>query len=156
ARVAIAIQFLILFARAANCQPFALQGQLSTWFILNDGEPSTPGVGVRYVPTLSLERQLPDGRLIDGELSLNVYGIGEWPDWRDSETEGHVKPYRGWVRFKTSRFEARGGLQKINFGSALVLRPLRWFDSVDPRDPLQLTDGVYAVLLRGYLPRDFT
>src|SRR5262249_12518363 len=29
-------------------------------------------------------------------------------------------------------------------------------DSVDPRDPLQLTDGVYAVLLRGYLPRDFT
>jgi len=25
-----------------------------------------------------------------------------------------------------------------------------WFDSLDPRDPLQITDGVYAVLLRYY------
>lgn len=25
-----------------------------------------------------------------------------------------------------------------------------WFDSLDPRDPLQLTDGVYALLLRYY------
>ena len=46
------------------------------------------------------------------------------------------------------------GLQKINFGSAVLLRPLMWFDSLDPRDPLQLTDGVYAVLLRYYFPNN--
>jgi len=41
-------------------------------------------------------------------------------------------------------------LQKINFGSATFLRPLMWFDKIDPRDPLQLTDGVYALLARYY------
>ncbi len=55
-----------------------------------------------------------------------------------------------WGRFSTSRFEARIGLQKINFGSASLLRPLMWFDRIDPRDPLQLTDGVYGLLLRYY------
>ncbi|GAI27146.1 unnamed protein product, partial [marine sediment metagenome] len=25
-----------------------------------------------------------------------------------------------------------------------------WFDRIDPRDPLQLTDGVYGLLLRQY------
>ena len=44
----------------------------------------------------------------------------------------------------------RGGLQKINFGSANLLRPLMWFDQIDPRDPLQLTDGVWGILGRYY------
>ena len=55
-----------------------------------------------------------------------------------------------WVRFSTKRFEARLGLQKINFGSAYMFRPLMWFDRMDPRDPLMLTDGVYGLLLRYY------
>jgi hypothetical protein len=46
--------------------------------------------------------------------------------------------------------ELRFGLQKINFGSATLLRPLMWFDQVDPRDPLQLTDGVWGGLMRYY------
>jgi hypothetical protein len=54
------------------------------------------------------------------------------------------------MRFSTEQFEARLGLQKINFGSASMLRPLMWFDQIDPRDPLQLTDGVYSLLLRYY------
>jgi hypothetical protein len=41
-------------------------------------------------------------------------------------------------------------LQKINFGSASMLRPLMWFDQMDPRDPLQLTDGVWGLLGRYY------
>lgn len=46
--------------------------------------------------------------------------------------------------------EVRLGLQKINFGSANMLRPLMWFDQLDPRDPLQLTDGVWGLLGRYY------
>jgi len=65
-------------------------------------------------------------------------------------TRGIFKPYRAWIRYSSPRFEARLGLQKINFGSASMLRPLMWFDRLDPRDPLQITDGVYAVLLRYY------
>ena len=67
-----------------------------------------------------------------------------------SESANKVKPYRFWVRFATSQFQVRIGLQKINFGSAMLLRPLMWFDRIDPRDPLQITDGVYAILLRYY------
>jgi hypothetical protein len=156
ARALVAIQAVLFLARAADAQTLTLQGQLSSWFTVADTRPSTSIAGVRYLPTLSIEQPLPDSRLIDGEVSVNAYGFGEARSWEEVDTDGNVKPYRGWVRFKSTRFEARAGLQKINFGSALLLRPLRWFDSVDPRDPLQLTDGVYAVLLRGYLPRNFT
>jgi hypothetical protein len=31
-----------------------------------------------------------------------------------------------------------------------MLRPLMWFDQMDPRDPLQLTDGVWGLLARYY------
>jgi hypothetical protein len=63
-------------------------------------------------------------------------------------TDGDIDLYRFWLRYSSSQFEARIGLQKINFGSATMLRPLMWFDSIDPRDPLQLTDGVYGILVR--------
>ncbi|MFC2113905.1 hypothetical protein ACFLRI_01000, partial [Bacteroidota bacterium] len=55
-----------------------------------------------------------------------------------------------WLRLSSKRLEVRAGLQKINFGSATMLRPLMWFDQIDPRDPLQLTNGVYGVLGRYY------
>ena len=155
-RMAVAVFVAVSITRTASAQPVSVQGQLSTWFTLNDADPSTPGVGVRYLPSLSLARQLAESRLVDGEISINAYGFGESPGWDDVDTTGRLKAYRVWARFKTSRFEARGGLQKINFGSALLLRPLRWFDSVDPRDPLQITDGVYGLLVREYLPRNFT
>jgi hypothetical protein len=155
-RIAVLFQVVLLITQTATAQPLSVQGQLSTWFTLNDASPSTPSVGVRYIPALSLERQLPEGRLIDGEVSANAYGFVESRGWHDLDTTGRLKAYRAWARFKTSRFEGRVGLQKINFGSALLLRPLRWFDSVDPRDPLQITDGVYGLLVREYLPRNFT
>jgi hypothetical protein len=55
-----------------------------------------------------------------------------------------------WLRYSGDRFEVRAGLQKINFGSASMLRPLMWFDRIDPRDPLQLTTGVYGLLGKYY------
>jgi hypothetical protein len=48
------------------------------------------------------------------------------------------------------RSEVRAGLQKVNFGSATLLRPLQWFDRLDPRDPLGMTAGVYGLLGRYY------
>jgi hypothetical protein len=86
--------------------------------------------------------------MLDAELSINSYGAVLENSGDGISTDGKVKPYRMWLRFTTSQFEARLGLQKINFGSALLLRPLMWFDRIDPNDPLQLTDGVYGLLLR--------
>ena len=54
------------------------------------------------------------------------------------------------MRYSSDQFELRLGLQKINFGSASMLRPLMWFDQMDPRDPLHLTDGVWGLLARYY------
>jgi hypothetical protein len=141
---------------AVGAQTFGARGQVSSWFIINDQRPTTPAVGLRYVPSLTLEKELTSERTLDGELSLNGFASAEAPGWQDLHATSKLKPYRVWARFKTPQFEARIGLQKINFGSATLLRPLMWFDSVDPRDPLQITDGVYGVLLRQYLPNDVT
>jgi hypothetical protein len=135
---------------AAAAQALGFQGQLSGWFILNDQRPSTPVLSVRYLPTLRVEQPLPAGGSVDVELSVSAYAPTRVPAWRDVDSTATLRPYRAWARYRTSRFEARVGLQQINFGAATLLRPLMWFDSVDPRDPLQLTPGVYAALLRYY------
>jgi hypothetical protein len=84
------------------------------------------------------------------DISFNTYGTADFYSHDRLETDADLKPYRLWARFAGMQFEMRGGLQKINFGSATLFRPLRWFDTLDPRDPLKLTDGVYALLLRYY------
>jgi len=88
--------------------------------------------------------------------SLEMFGGGELPgsgetvSAGDYRWRGDVKLYRGWVRLSSDKAEIRVGLQKINFGSAMMLRPLMWFDTMDPRDPLQLTDGVWGAMGRYY------
>jgi hypothetical protein len=72
------------------------------------------------------------------------------PKGESAEFEGKLKLHRAWIRIASNTFEIRAGLQKINFGSATLFRPLMWFDKVDPRDPLQLTDGIYGLLVRYY------
>ena len=37
---------------------------------------------------------------------------------------------------------------RLNFGSAVLIRPLMWFDGLDPRDPMQFSEGVYGALVR--------
>jgi hypothetical protein len=103
---------------------------------------------VRYIPEFTLQEDLSSSVFFDAEFSLNAFGTALFVSGEETFTDGNLDPYRMWLRFSTAKFEARVGLQKINFGSASMLRPLMWFDSLDPRDPLQLTDGVYGILLR--------
>ncbi|MGC9343526.1 MAG: hypothetical protein ACP5E3_12550, partial [Bacteroidales bacterium] len=86
---------------------------------------------------------------LDAEASANTYGVGTLFQ-KEFSTDADLSPYRLWLRLSSDRFFLRAGLQKINFGSASILRPLMWFDQLDPRDPLQLTNGVYGVLARYY------
>ncbi|MEO0069049.1 MAG: hypothetical protein ABIK23_07995 [candidate division WOR-3 bacterium] len=73
--------------------------------------------------------------------------------WHQESTsyQADISLYRAFARFLSKGNEVRVGLQQINFGSAILLRPLRWFDRLDPLDPLQTTEGVYALLYRYYL-----
>jgi hypothetical protein len=127
-----------------------LKQQFSAWFSLNDDRPSTPRFGLRYQPTFSLAKSMSAQWKLDSEIALNMFASGSAADWHDPDISGKITPYRLWLRLSSSQFEARLGLQKINFGSAMVFRPLMWFDRIDPRDPLQITDGVYGLLLRYY------
>ena len=126
------------------------KGQFSSWAHFNPKNPYPLYLGGRYIPQLNYEIQLPENKLIDFEVSANVYGDAGIHFFDSAYADGKINPYRVWGRYSTKQLEVRLGLQKINFGSATMLRALRWFDQVDPRDPLQLTDGVWAALGRYY------
>ncbi len=125
-------------------------GQVSGWSGYNFRNNLPLQAGGRYIPTLYYGIHLPDTRKIDFEGSLNISGTLYSHPFDTLNTSGNLSPYRALARFTTSQLEIRAGLQKINFGSATLLRPLMWFDQIDPRDPLQLTNGVWGVLGRYY------
>jgi hypothetical protein len=139
---------VLLVASPGVAQHIDFHGQLSGWAAGGRAGSLDLQFGLRYIPTLSLTKSLTKKYALDAEISVNLYGVALGTGIDHLETAGRLRPYRMWLRFATSQFEARIGLQKISFGSALLLRPLMWFDRIDPNDPLQLTNGVYGLLLR--------
>jgi hypothetical protein len=128
----------------------AFRGQVSAYTHLNSVSDMPLWIGGRYLPQMNWGHSFEGGTLFDTELTASLYGNLGLDPFTDISTAGRIKPYRLWVRYSGRQFELRAGLQKINFGSASLLRPLMWFDQVDPRDPLQLTDGVWGLLGRYY------
>lgn len=102
----------------------------------------------RYLPEVTFEKTRAGGLSLTMDLAADISGSFRFSQGGRCEASGKVKNYRSWIRFSTSQLEARFGLQKINFGSAVLLRPLMWFDLLDPRDPLQITEGVWGLLIR--------
>lgn len=123
-------------------------GQVSAWTFANEKHPNF-GFGGRYIPQVNYQLQSHQA-LFDAELSINANGTIQYYNNDSLPVGGNVRPYRAWVRYSASQFELRAGLQKINFGSASMLRPLMWFEQVDPRDPLRITTGVWGILSRYY------
>jgi hypothetical protein len=143
------ILLIVFIYTGLPAQDIAFKGQINSWFTINHVRDFKIRGGFRYLPALTIGKQTKKIKY-DTEISLNAYGTLDYDD-REFDADGKLKPYRLWIRMSSEQFELRAGLQKINFGSASMLRPLMWFDRIDPRDPLQLTDGVYAVLGRYYL-----
>jgi hypothetical protein len=125
-----------------------IRGQLSAWFVASQhDDASEDNHGFRYIPELGLTFPLDGDLTIDAAVAVNGY----WSSHEDENgDQSDADLYRLWLRVAGSQYEIRGGLQKIDFGSAVLLRPLMWFDCVDPRDPLGLTNGVYGLLGRYY------
>jgi hypothetical protein len=142
--------FLILSAADAASQTAEFNGQASGWVSTNLSESRSSRLGLRYIPDLLAETSLGKDLTGNLEFSLNAFVTAQIADLPHPSYEDKLKLYRAWVRVSTDRFETRLGLQKLNFGSALFFRPLMWFDRIDPRDPLQLADGVYGLLARYY------
>jgi hypothetical protein len=129
---------------------FNTKGLVTGWMTGNFENIGEPFLGIRCIPEVTLKKSLGERSLLDFEAQLNAFGTAHIHSIREIEWDAQIDLYRLWGRISTPRFEARIGLQKINFGAASLLRALMWFDSIDPRDPLQLTNGVYGLLLRYY------
>lgn len=127
-----------------------LKGQLIAWANVNPAADLPVSLGLRYLPQLNASLTTSKGRLWDVEASANLLGYALAKPFSAASATGSIRPYRLWARYSSKQWEWRLGLQKINFGSASLLRPLMWFDQVDPRDPIQFTDGVWGVLSRYY------
>lgn len=128
----------------------SFSGQASAWALFNNFNKMPLWLGGRYLPQLNYELNFKETTKLDLEVSANINGSGGFNPFSENIADGSVKLYRSWIRYSTDQLELRLGLQKINFGSASMLRPLMWFDRIDPRDPLQLTDGVWGLLGRYY------
>lgn len=129
---------------------FRFKGQSSSWLHYNPNNPYPLNAGTRYIPQINYALGYQQNKLIDFELSTNIYGDVGVHFFDSARADGDLRPYRAWGRYSTDQLEVRIGLQKIDFGTAVMLRALRWFDQIDPRDPLKLTDGVYGGLMRYY------
>ena len=126
------------------------QGQFSTiGYIQKTGDGYLSQIGLRYIPTWSLVVPWPTA-LFDTEISFNIDGYLNRQPGGNYSKDFEFTPYRFWVRRSTDNIEMRFGLQKITFGPAKLFRPLMWFDRLDPRDPLQITGGVWGMRIRKY------
>jgi len=148
--------FLILFMMMATVivaqQKVEFEGQFSFITSFSPDNELEGFLGGRYIPEFSyrIPFDSTQTRMIDFEVSANITGSTIFSLFDESISDGNIQPYRLWARYTAKQFEFRVGLQKIDFGVATLLRPIQWFNQIDPRDPLQLTNGVYGVLGRYY------
>jgi len=97
----------------------------------------------RYLPALEYQSSLSESWDYDLEIRWQLQWGGRSDTLRDAKLKS--EPYRVALNLQSTHSEYIIGLQKLNFGPARILRPLMWFDSVNPTDPLKLTSGVTGI-----------
>ncbi len=128
-----------------------LEGQTTAWALAGFEQTRLLQSGGRFIPTLKGKLSFrPQKSSFQLEASMHMYGKLDFSNGRYQGASGKIKAYRLWLAYHREQLELRAGLQKINFGQAKIFRPLMWFDALDIRDPLQLTDGVYGLLGKYY------
>ena len=140
------ILFTCLPALGQDKNKLEFDGQLSVLGSYSPENHMSSFVGGRYLPELSYGFNIDSTKKIDFEASVNISGSLLFHPFDSLQHNGNISPYRIWARYSDEHLEVRLGLQKIDFGSARLLRPIQWFNQIDPRDPLQLTNGVYGAL----------
>lgn len=141
---------LLISSIAVAQKPLSFSGQLSGLASFSPQNDLSLFAGIRYLPQLNYNKQLDTFSSFEAELAFNISGSVLANPADSGIVDFNQSLYRGWARYAGKQFEVRAGLQKIDFGSAILLRPLQWFNQIDPRDPLQLTNGVYGILGRYY------
>ncbi len=142
---------LLFFTMTVNGQhSLEFDGQLAAFGNYSPDNELDVFFGGRYIPELDYTIPLDSTKALDFQVSGNLHASTNLSPFYKGNAQGDIDPYRIWARYSSKQFEVRLGLQKIDFGSATMLRPLQWFNQIDPRDPLSLTNGVYGLLVRYY------
>lgn len=146
------IVILLLYSSisAFSQKKFDFKGEASANISYSPKNDLDAFVGVRYIPEASYTINISESKLLDFAVSANIYASSLFHPFSKSKETARIKPYRAWIRYTGEQFELRLGLQKLNFGSASIIRPLQWFDDMDARDPLKFTTGVYGLMGRYY------
>lgn len=142
--------FCVFVSAQKDSTKVSLNGQFATWGIVQLNSEYPVQLGARLVPALSGKFLFSTNSKIDFEVSVNSNVAASFTGLHYDSTMTQLKLYRAWASYSGANWEVRAGLQKISFGSSALFRPLMWFDGVDVRDPLQLTDGVYGLLGKYY------
>ena len=142
---------LFVWGNFLNAQSnYEYDGQILGQTNIGFGKESTKFLGTRYLPEFTFNKKIDSLSSFAIETSVNLSLSKTNIPGHSSDTNSNLSPYRIWLRYLKKNWELRLGLQKIDFGSAQLLRPIQWFNQIDPRDPLGLTNGVYGLLIRHY------
>lgn len=150
--IRLGIFLLLAFVESVQGQTIDFSGEIAAQSFFFLGRPRQTQIGLRYIPLIDANRKISTRGSVSISVAANVFEGLTFRQKNESENSHNFDWYRYWIRFTTRQFEIRLGNQKINFGPAKLFRSLMWFDRLDPRDPLQLTNGVKAVLIRYYFP----
>ncbi len=129
---------------------YEFDGQILGQTNIGFGKESTRFLGTRYLPEFTFNKEIDSLSSFAIETSVNISLSKTNIPGHSSDINSNFSPYRIWLRYLKKNWELRLGLQKIDFGSAQLLRPIQWFNQIDPRDPVGLTNGVYGLLIRHY------
>jgi hypothetical protein len=147
-RLGLLIAVVLCSPAGVRAASYNLHGQLAAWFNFEHQPEQNLGAGLRYEPRGDWRQEVGSGLELGLEGVLDAWAGLSKLDGEPTETDTDIDVYRLWARAAAPRWELRAGLQKISFGSAMLLRPLMWFDQTDVRDPLKLTRGIHALLGR--------
>jgi len=140
-RAILFVPLFLILTGICKSQGLNFNGQLSAWATgIKSQNDWNENSGIRYIPQFNYSYLLGENDLLNTEVLFNTFYKTDFFLY-----DYAFKLYRAILRYTNAQTEIQLGLQKINFGPALLLRPLMWFDKTDPRDPLKLTDGVYAL-----------
>lgn len=140
----------LLSFQPASAQSVEFKGELSSSVMANDADSFSVHCSARYLPEIFCSIPWARSNSIDLNCSLEASSRLAADSFDEYESRSDLEFYRMWLRVQSARTELRIGLQKINFGSATLIRPLMWFDNIDRRDPLRISEGVWGVLARYY------
>jgi hypothetical protein len=146
----VAAAAVVGYAFPLSAHSVDFKGELAAAVTANDTDPKPVYFGIRYFPELFAGYSISESTTLDIMGSLDARWTTRLDSLDDAHSDEDLDAYRLWIRLNAAQLETRLGLQKISFGVATLFRPLMWFDSIDPRDPLRITDGVWGLLLRYY------